>query len=64
VNIPAIVGGTTAYVGFTAGTGGTSAIQNILDWTYTATVNGDTVKSSTSSNVVPTPRFAATIAPS
>ena len=37
VNIPAVVGGTTAYVGFTAGTGGTSAIQNILDWTYTAT---------------------------
>ena len=34
VNIPATVGGNTAYVGFTAGTGGTSATQNILDWTY------------------------------
>ena len=36
VNIPAIVGGTTAYVGFTAGTGGSTAIQEILDWNYAA----------------------------
>ena len=35
VNIPATVGGNTAYVGFAAGTGGASAIQNILDWSYT-----------------------------
>jgi len=35
VNIPAAVGGDTAYVGFTGGTGGLSAIQNILTWTYT-----------------------------
>jgi hypothetical protein len=34
VNIPSIVGGTTAYVGFTAGTGGLSAIQDILTWTW------------------------------
>jgi hypothetical protein len=34
VNIPATVGGDTAYVGFTGGTGGTSAIQNILDWSF------------------------------
>jgi hypothetical protein len=33
--IATLVGGATAYVGFTAGTGGASAIQQILDWTYT-----------------------------
>ncbi len=36
VNIPAIVGGDTAFVGFTAGTGGLSADQEILSWTYTS----------------------------
>jgi hypothetical protein len=36
INIPATVGGNTAYVGFTAGTGGLSASQNIVSWTYTA----------------------------
>jgi hypothetical protein len=35
VNIPSIVGGSTAYVGFTAGTGGLTSVQNILTWTYT-----------------------------
>jgi beta-glucanase (GH16 family) len=34
INIPGIVG-PTAYVGFTGGTGGASAIQDILAWTYT-----------------------------
>jgi hypothetical protein len=34
VNIPQAVGGSTAYVGFTAGTGGLTATQDILDWTY------------------------------
>lgn len=34
VNIPGIVGGRTPYVGFTAGTGGLSATQNILSWSY------------------------------
>jgi flagellar biosynthesis/type III secretory pathway chaperone len=33
INIPATVGGNTAYVGFTAGTGGESAVQQILNWT-------------------------------
>jgi len=28
------VGGNVAYVGFTAGTGGLSATQRILTWTY------------------------------
>ena len=35
VNIPSIVGANTAYVGFTGGTGGGTAIQNIKTWTYT-----------------------------
>jgi Domain of unknown function (DUF1929)/Legume lectin domain/Chitobiase/beta-hexosaminidase C-terminal domain/PKD domain len=35
INIPATVGGNTAYVGFTAGTGGATATQEILNWTYT-----------------------------
>ncbi len=37
VNIPQIVGGTTAYVGFTGGTGGSGATQNILSWTFGST---------------------------
>ena len=36
LNIPATVGANTAYVGFTAGTGGSTALQNILNWTYTS----------------------------
>jgi hypothetical protein len=34
INIPGTVGGNAAYVGFTGGTGGTNAIQEILTWTY------------------------------
>ena len=34
VNIPSIMGGNTAYVGFTGGTGGATATQNVLNWTY------------------------------
>jgi hypothetical protein len=37
VNIANAVGGSTAFVGFTAGTGGLTAIQDILSWTYTPT---------------------------
>jgi hypothetical protein len=35
INIPQVVGGNTAYVGFTGGTGGLSSSQKILTWTYT-----------------------------
>jgi hypothetical protein len=35
IDIPGIVGNTTAYVGFTGGTGGTVSTQSILNWTYT-----------------------------
>jgi hypothetical protein len=34
VNLPSLVGGTSAYVGFTAGTGGLTATENIKGWTY------------------------------
>jgi len=35
VNLATILDSNTAYVGFTGASGSTSAIQNILDWTYT-----------------------------
>jgi hypothetical protein len=35
VNIAQIVGGNTAYAGFTAGTGGDTAVQDVQSWTYT-----------------------------
>jgi hypothetical protein len=35
VNIPTAVNATTAYVGFTGGTGGLTAQQQVLSWTYT-----------------------------
>ena len=34
VNIPQTIGGNTAYVGFTGGTGGLTAIQTIKTWTF------------------------------
>jgi hypothetical protein len=33
INIPNTIGGTTAYVGFTGGDGGLTAIQDVLSWT-------------------------------
>jgi len=35
VNIPGTVGANTAFVGFTGGTGGFTANQSVLTWTYT-----------------------------
>jgi hypothetical protein len=35
INIPQTIGSNVAYVGFTGGTGGQTATQNILNWTYT-----------------------------
>jgi len=37
VNIPATVGGNTAFVGFTAGTGATTATQEVVTWTFAST---------------------------
>jgi hypothetical protein len=34
VNLPSLVGGSTAYIGFTGGTGGLSATEDINGWTY------------------------------
>jgi hypothetical protein len=34
VDLPGVVGGSRAYVGFTAGTGGSTSIQDIRKWTY------------------------------
>lgn len=34
VSIPTQVGGNTAYVGFTGGTGGLTAVQDIINWMY------------------------------
>jgi hypothetical protein len=34
VDIPGTVGGPTAYLGFTGGTGGLTAVQDILTWSY------------------------------
>ena len=41
-NIPQLVGGNTAYVGFTGGTGGLTATQDILTWTYKSTAPSQT----------------------
>jgi glycoprotein endo-alpha-1,2-mannosidase len=37
VDVPGAVGGPLAYAGFTAGTGGLTAVQDILSWTFTPT---------------------------
>jgi fibronectin type 3 domain-containing protein len=37
VNLPQVIGSGTGYVGFTGGTGGATAIQNILTWDYSPT---------------------------
>ena len=36
INVPTTVGASTAYIGFTGGTGGSTAIQNIKTWTFTS----------------------------
>lgn len=36
IDIPGTVGAPTAYIGFTGATGGATAVQDVLDWTYVA----------------------------
>jgi Legume lectin domain/Chitobiase/beta-hexosaminidase C-terminal domain len=36
VNIPSLIGGSTAFAGFTGGTGGATATQEIISWTLTS----------------------------
>ena len=38
VNIPALVGTSTAWVGFTGGTGGSTCQADIINWTYSITM--------------------------
>ncbi len=42
VNIPSVIGNNTAYLGFTGGTGGLTASQKILTWTFVSTAAGQT----------------------
>jgi hypothetical protein len=62
IAIPRFVGGTQAYVGFTGGTGGLTATQDILDWAYvaTATLGGAAPRRSVSSAASPGQSPAAT----
>jgi preprotein translocase subunit Sec61beta len=50
INIPQIVGGQAAYVGFTGGTGGLTASQKILTWTYNTQPAGQTAAPTISPN--------------
>ena len=36
INIPGTIGGNSAYVGFTGGTGGQTAVQDVLNWTFSS----------------------------
>jgi hypothetical protein len=56
VNIPSLVGGSTGYVGFTGGSGGLTAVQDILSWTYvpSGSVNPQPLQITTSSMPVGT----------
>ncbi len=49
VNIAALVGSDVGYVGFTGGTGGLTAVQDLLSWTFQTTIP----------NRVPQPQLAA-----
>jgi Legume lectin domain/Chitobiase/beta-hexosaminidase C-terminal domain len=51
VNIPSEVGGNTAYVGFTASTGGASANQFVNAWTYATTSSVQTPAAPTNLHV-------------
>jgi hypothetical protein len=50
IDISAVVGGNTAYVGFTGGTGGLSSSQKLLSWTYETVTAAATVAPSISPN--------------
>ncbi|WP_162601370.1 chitobiase/beta-hexosaminidase C-terminal domain-containing protein [Occallatibacter savannae] len=52
IDIPGTVGGNTAFVGFTGGTGGLSSSQKLLTWTYNV--------QAAPTQPAPTPSFAVT----
>jgi hypothetical protein len=58
IDIPTTVGGTTAFVGFTGGTGGQTATQDILTWTYAPTA---TVSPNAPSGLGATPASATSV---
>jgi hypothetical protein len=47
INIPQVVGGEKAYVGFTGGTGGETSSQKIESWTYVGTNTSTPVSTTT-----------------
>jgi hypothetical protein len=57
INIPATVGADAAYVGFTAGTGGDTAIQEIIGWTLSS-ATGAAGTGTTTSTAALTPTFS------
>ena len=61
VDIPSIVGGPTAFVGFTAGTGGLTAIQKVIAWNYTSALPTSNLPITTGgkSNLAASPSAAA-----
>jgi hypothetical protein len=61
VNIPAAIGGTTAFVGFTGGTGGFTATQDILAWNYTAIVNPSAASPALAGGGTPVPVAAPVV---
>jgi hypothetical protein len=60
IDIPGTIGGTTAFVGFTGGTGGASAVQQILQWNFSS--NGTSISAltggATASTLPPNIRLA------
>lgn len=43
IDIAATIGNTAAFAGFTGGTGGKTATQDVLDWSYTSTIDNGPV---------------------
>src|SRR5208337_2712201 len=61
VNIPQLVGASTGYVGFTAGTGGLTAVQDIITWNYaTGAQSSPTPTSASTPTATPTPKATPT----
>jgi len=44
IDIPGTVGGNNAYVGFTASTNWSNALQNVLAWTYSTSASATAAK--------------------
>jgi hypothetical protein len=53
VDIPALVGSDVAYVGFTGGTGGLSAVQDVSSWTFQTTITKHDVPSQQTASTAP-----------